>query len=100
MKHHVHILRALFVAIVLFTFISVAVAQEITGSIVGTVNDANGAAVKGGSGTVTNSDTKLLVRTVNTNDDGEFSAPLLPVAFFHITLVTATSHTFLAPRLP
>src|SRR5258708_3094094 len=99
MKHHVHILRALFVAIVLFTFISVAVAQEITGSIVGTVKDANGAAVKGATVTITNSDTKLVVRTVNTNDDGEFSAPLLPVAFYDITVEAASFKKYLDARV-
>jgi hypothetical protein len=63
-----------------------AVAQEITGSIVGTVKDANGAAVKGAAVTITNSDTKLVVRTVSTNDDGEFSTPLLPVAYYDIAV--------------
>ncbi len=79
-------MRILFVVLILFTFISIAAAQEITGSIVGTVKDANGAAVAGATVTITNSDTKLVVRTVTTNDDGEFTAPLLPVAFYDITV--------------
>jgi len=70
----------------LFAFSGVAMSQEITGSIIGTVKDANGAAVKGATVTITNSDTKLAARTVTTNDDGEFSAPLLPVAFYDITV--------------
>ncbi len=87
MKHHVHILRALFVALALcFGLAGTAVAQEITGSIVGTVKDANGGVVKGATVTVTNSDTKLVVRTVTTSDDGEFSVPLLPVAYYDISV--------------
>src|SRR5712692_9354413 len=87
MRHHVHILRALFVALALCLGLTgIAVAQEITGSIVGIVKDANGAVVKGATVTITNSDTKLVLRTVTTNDDGEFTAPLLPVAFYDITV--------------
>ncbi len=65
---------------------AVAFAQEITGSINGTVKDAAGAAVKGATVTLTDSDKKVVVRTITTNDDGEFSAPLLPVAFYDITV--------------
>src|SRR6266571_5473840 len=87
MKQHFHFLRILLLAIaLLFGVTTIASAQEITGSIVGTVKDANGAVVKGATVTITNSDTKLAVRTVTTNDDGEFSAPLLPVAFYDITV--------------
>lgn len=88
MKQHMHItLRLLSMAAVLLLSLSaVAVAQEITGSIVGTVKDANGAAVKGAAVTITNSDTKLVARTVTTNDDGDFSSPLLPVAFYDVTV--------------
>src|SRR5229473_743530 len=87
MKHHVHILRALFVALALcFGLAGTAVAQEITGSIVGTVKDANGGVVKVSTLTVTNIYTKLFVRTVTTSDDGEFSVPLLPVAYYDISV--------------
>jgi Carboxypeptidase regulatory-like domain/TonB-dependent Receptor Plug Domain len=61
-------------------------AQEITGSLVGTVKDSNGAAVKGATVTVTDSDKKVIVRTISTNDAGEFSLPLLPVAFYDLTV--------------
>lgn len=87
MRHHVHILRALFVALALcFGLTGTAIAQEVTGSLLGTVKDANGAIVKGANVTITNSDTKLVVRTVTTNDNGEFSVPLLPVAYYDITV--------------
>ena len=48
MKDHLRALRVVASAIVLcVALVSVAAAQEITGSIVGTVKDANGASVKG-----------------------------------------------------
>jgi hypothetical protein len=87
MRHQLQFLRVMFVAIALFFGLTgIAVAQEITGSIVGTVKDANGGAVKGATVTITNNDTHLVVRTVTTNDDGDFTAPLLPVAFYDITV--------------
>src|SRR5881275_776666 len=87
MRHQLQFLRVVFVAIALFLGLTgIAVAQEITGSIVGAVKDSNGAGVAGATVTITNSDTKLVVRTVTTNDAGEFSAPLMPVAFYDITV--------------
>ncbi len=88
MKHQVHILRALFVAVVLcFGLTGIAVAQEITGSIVGTVKDANGAAVKGATVTATiPSQGNRVIRTVNTTDDGTFSIPNIPTNTYSITI--------------
>ena len=53
-------------------FSSVAMAQEITGSIVGTVRDANGAAVKGATVTITDPLKKEVIRTTTTDDDGGY----------------------------
>lgn len=87
MRHHVHLLRALFVTLALCLGLTgIAVAQEVTGSIVGTVKDANGAVIKGATITITDSEKKQVVRTVTTDDDGGFSAPLLPVAFYDVTV--------------
>jgi len=63
-----------------------ALSQEITGSINGTIKDAAGAAVKGASVTITDSQKKVDVRTAQTNDDGEFSAPNLLSATYDITV--------------
>ena len=91
MRHQLQFLRVVFVAIAIFFGLTgIAAAQEITGSIVGTVKDSNGAGVAGATVTITNSDTKLVVRTVTTNDAGEFSAPLMPVAFYDITVEAAS----------
>ncbi len=76
MKQHLRItLRLLSMAAALLLSLSaVAFAQEVTGSINGTVKDSLGAAVKGATVTITDSDKKVVVRTISTNDDGEFSA--------------------------
>ncbi|MEP6850751.1 MAG: carboxypeptidase regulatory-like domain-containing protein [Acidobacteriota bacterium] len=74
-------------AAVFCLFLSALVAaQEITGSISGTVRDSNGAGVPNATVTITNSDTKLAARTVITGSDGEFSAPTLPVAFYDVSV--------------
>lgn len=62
----------------LFSFSATALSQEITGNIVGTVKDSSGAAVKGATVTITDDDKGLVVRTITTGDEGEFSAPQLP----------------------
>lgn len=64
-----------------------AVAQEVTGSIVGTVKDANGASVAGATVTITDtSKGNQLVRTITTGDDGGFSAPNLATSEYAVTV--------------
>jgi hypothetical protein len=65
---------------------AVAFAQEITGNIVGTVKDSSGAAVKGATVTITDEDKSLVVRTILTGDEGEFSAPQLPSGNYSMTI--------------
>ncbi|HBB95902.1 MAG TPA: hypothetical protein DC054_10975 [Blastocatellia bacterium] len=87
MRHHPRFAVCLFAVVaLLFAFSGVAMSQEITGSIAGTVKDSSGAAVKGATVTFTDVGKKTVVRTITTNDDGEFSAPSLPVAFYDISV--------------
>ncbi len=86
MRYHHQFLRVVLAALALFSFAAVASAQEITGSISGTVKDPNGAAVAGASVTITNAQTKGVARTSTTDDNGAFSAPDLPSAFYDITV--------------
>src|SRR6266513_4987076 len=87
MRHQLQFLRVVFVAIAIFFGLTgIAVAQEITGSIVGTVKDSNGAAVAGATVTVTDSGTKLVVRTVQTNDEGQFTARHLSVTKYDVAV--------------
>ncbi len=87
MRNHFQLTCVLFAAIALvFAFSTLAVAQEISGSIVGTVKDANGGAVANATVTVTDSAKKIVVRTVQTNDDGEYTVRDLPVTTYDITV--------------
>ncbi len=86
MKNHIQFLRVLFVAIALFSFAAMASAQEITGSISGTVKDPNGGTVAGATVTITDAQKKVVVRTVTTDDSGFFSAPDLTSAVYDITV--------------
>ncbi|MEJ7624327.1 MAG: TonB-dependent receptor [Pyrinomonadaceae bacterium] len=64
-----------------------AIAQEVTGSLVGTVKDSNGAGVPNATVTVTDpSKNNIVVRTATTSDDGEFSVPNLPTSEFTVTV--------------
>ncbi len=62
-------------------------AQEITGTIVGTVRDSAGASVPGATVTIKDSTKNgLVVRTLTTNEDGEFTAPGVQVSVYQITV--------------
>jgi hypothetical protein len=60
--------------------------QDITGSIVGTVNDATGSGVPGAKVTVTNSDRNAVMRTIVTEANGEYTAPLLPIGHYSVSV--------------
>lgn len=68
---------------------SAAFAQEITGNIVGTVKDNSGGTVKGAVVTITDDDKNLVVRTLTSGEDGEFSAPQLQVGNYSVTIEAA-----------
>src|SRR4030095_4073450 len=70
----------------LLSLSATALSQEITGNIVGTVKDSSGAAVKGATVTITDDDKNLVVRTITTGDEGEFSAPQLPSGNYSMTV--------------
>jgi len=87
MRHQQISVRMTFLAFAFCLSLSgLAFGQEITGSIAGTVKDTTGAAVQGATVTITDSDKKVVVRTVSTNDNGEFSLPLVPVALYDLSV--------------
>ncbi|MCM3870003.1 MAG: carboxypeptidase regulatory-like domain-containing protein [Pyrinomonadaceae bacterium] len=88
MKRHVLTTALLtLVALVLSLAFSFTVsAQEITGTIAGSVKDSSGASVPGATVTITDTDKRIAVRTIVTNDDGEYSAPLLPAGNYEIAV--------------
>ena len=65
-----------------------AFAQTFRGTILGSVTDSSGAAVPGATVTIKNADTGL-VRTVTTSDDGNYSAPELPIGNYSVSVEKA-----------
>src|SRR5215204_930352 len=64
-----------------------AIGQEVTGSINGTVRDTSGAVVPGATVTITDpSKANQVVRTITTNDSGEYSAPNLTISTYDVTV--------------
>lgn len=59
-----------------------------TGSINGAVEDANGASLAGATVIIINGETNLK-RQVSTNNDGQFSAPVLPVGNYKVRVEQA-----------
>jgi hypothetical protein len=61
-------------------------AQEVTGSLLGSVKDGVGAAVSGATVTISDPLKKVVVRTITTNDDGQYSVPTLTSGIYEITV--------------
>jgi len=57
-----------------------------TGALTGTVQDPTGALVANAEVRITNQDTGTLVRTTKTDANGSFTAPLLPVGTYTVTV--------------
>ena len=75
----------------LLTVCSTVHGQVLTGEIDGTVRDATGAVIPNAIVTVTNSDQHLVERTVKTDKQGQFTAPLLTIGNY---LVSVTAPGF------
>jgi Carboxypeptidase regulatory-like domain/TonB dependent receptor len=60
-----------------------------TGAITGSVQDPSGAYVAGADVRITSQETGVLVRTVKTDANGSFTAPLLPVGTYTVTVRSA-----------
>ena len=86
MKRHLRYVRAILAALALLSFSQIISAQEITGALNGTVKDSNGAAIAGATVTISDADKQVAVRTVTSNEAGEFSAPNLLSAFYDISV--------------
>jgi hypothetical protein len=77
--------RLIFVALLLSATLT-ARAQQITGEISGTVTDSTGARIPGATVLITNSDTNEVARSIRSNNDGIYTAPLLQVGNYSITV--------------
>jgi len=58
--------------------------QNTTGTILGTVSDSKGGAIANVTVTITNSDQNVVVRTITTDEQGQFTVPLLPVGRYSV----------------
>ena len=71
---------------ILLTFAASATAQEENGSISGTVTDSTGAAVKGATVTLTNTDRGEDIRTVTTSSAGFYTGTSLPLGTYTVKI--------------
>src|ERR1035437_1178207 len=60
------------------------IAQDISGTIGGTILDPSGATVPSAKVTITNTDRNQVLRTITTDATGSYSAPLIPVGQYSI----------------
>lgn len=73
--------------IAMFALSTVMVAQEVTGAIVGTVRDSNGAGVPNATVTITDpGKNNAVVRTVTTGESGDYTVPNLNTTIFNVTV--------------
>ncbi len=80
-------IRLVVLSVVIATFSVVGFAQGgATGAITGTVQDPSGAFIANADVRVTNQGTGVLERTVKTGPDGSFTAPLLPVGTYVLSV--------------
>ena len=86
MKRYFHLKTIVLLLAFSFALSGAAFGQEVTGVINGTVKDANGGGIAGATVTISDSDKKVVVRTVNANDNGEFNAPNLLSGFYDMTV--------------
>lgn len=82
------------ILVLLLLAVLTVTAQQITGTIVGTVTDASGAVIPKATVTVKNTDRNLVVRTLTTHDDGSYVAALLPIGHYQITVEAPNFKTF------
>lgn len=61
-------------------------AQQVSGSIAGTVQDTNGAAVPNATVTIKNLDQNTVLATLKTDGAGNYSAPILPIGKYSVTV--------------
>src|SRR6476620_6064185 len=80
-------IRFVVISVVMLALTSAAFGQGgATGAISGTVQDPSGAVVANADVRITNQDTNVLERTVASGPDGVFTATLLPVGTYTVSV--------------
>jgi Carboxypeptidase regulatory-like domain/TonB dependent receptor len=65
---------------------SLVFAQEITGTLRGSVTDPSGAVVPNATVTVTNTDKGIIIRKLHSDQNGGWVAPLLPIGHYSVAV--------------
>jgi hypothetical protein len=86
MKRYIRLTTIISLLALLFTISGAALAQEVTANLNGSVKDTTGALVKGAIVTLTDTDKKVVVRTLTTGDEGEWTAPNLLAGNYSISI--------------
>src|SRR3982751_4569695 len=87
----------LFALALTICFSGLALGQDITGAIVGSVKDTSGAVVPGATVTISDpSKGNAVIRTVTTNEGGEFSVPNLPVSTYDVGIEAPSFKKFIS----
>src|SRR5260370_9095503 len=86
--------KAIAILILLFLCACTLMAQEVKGSILGTVTDTSNAIVPRAKVTVTNTDRNAVLRTTTTDNNGYYVAPLLPVGHYAVSVAAQGFKTF------
>ena len=76
--------KCLGVLLFVFSLSCTSFGQNTTGTILGTVSDSKGGAIANVTVTITNSDQNVVVRTITTDEQGQFTVPLLPVGRYSV----------------
>jgi hypothetical protein len=92
MRSFVDVPRGLCVLALLLLSAAIAPGQVITGTLVGTVKDASGSVISHAKVTAVLA-ARNLERTAETNDDGEYTLPFLPVGVYNVTVTMAGFET-------
>ena len=83
-------IRVVILSLIAFVFAAQAFGQGgATGAITGTVQDPSGAVIANAEVRITNQDTNVLERAVTTGAEGTFTAPLLPVGTYTVSIQSA-----------
>lgn len=85
MKRHIQ-LRTIIALLTLLFASGAALGQEVTANLNGTVKDTTGALVNGATVTISDADKKVVVRTLTTNEAGEWLAPNLLAGTYSISV--------------
>ncbi len=90
---------AVFMILFLLCTLLPAAAQETTGTILGTVTDSSGAVVPGATSLIANTDKNAVLRKVTSGKDGSFTAPLLPIGHYSVTVEAQGFRSFTKSNL-